>query len=400
MDPVLAGSLAYALGIRTGLEHFLPVQVWIGALGLGAILTFAAWKKEWSRDFYMGLFLVCIFCAGTSRGTVEKTAAQRMAQQLGRTGRFTGRVVPGSIREGRHGNSSFLLEEQKGRIRVFVQKSGRFRPGAGIVQVTGVLKPVDGFFNPGMQDPEVGAAIRKEGGRIQTVGKCCRFLSRDPSWMDQIQTVGNKLRRQLRCSMGNADSALLEGMMLGGSSQIEPETLQMFQRCGLSHLLSVSGSHVALLMGLFTGAVQYFRIPRKAVVPFGVLLLSGYAVLCGLRASVCRAVILGAGVLLGKAGRRRAKGTAFLGLAAILLLSWNPWWCRDPGFQLSFTAALGLMTLRKPVSEKLDVFLPRPVAGGLSVPISAQLLSLPFLVIHFHTLSLVSLLANVLLVPV
>ena len=80
MDPVLAGSLAYALGIRTGLEHFLPVQVWIGALGLGAILTFAAWKKEWSRDFYMGLFLVCIFCAGTSRGTVEKTAAQRMAQ--------------------------------------------------------------------------------------------------------------------------------------------------------------------------------------------------------------------------------------------------------------------------------------------------------------------------------
>lgn len=72
MDPVLAGSLAYALGIRTGLEHFLPVQVWIGALGLGAILTFAAWKKEWSRDFYMGLFLVCIFCAGTSRGTVEK----------------------------------------------------------------------------------------------------------------------------------------------------------------------------------------------------------------------------------------------------------------------------------------------------------------------------------------
>ena len=135
MDPVLAGSLAYALGIRTGLEHFLPVQVWIGALGLGAILTFAAWKKEWSRDFYMGLFLVCIFCAGTSRGTVEKTAAQRMAQQLGRTGRFTGRVVPGSIREGRHGNSSFLLEEQKGRIRVFVQKSGRFRPGAGIIQV-------------------------------------------------------------------------------------------------------------------------------------------------------------------------------------------------------------------------------------------------------------------------
>lgn len=400
MDPVLAGSLAYALGIRTGLEHFLPVQVWIGALGLGAILTFAAWKKEWSRDFYIGLFLVCIFCAGTSRGTVEKTAAQRMAQQLGRTGRFTGRVVPGSIREGRHGNSSFLLEEQKGRIRVFVQKSGRFRPGPGIVQVTGVLKPVDGFFNPGMQDPEVGAAIRKEGGRIQTVGNGCRFLSRDPSWMDQIQTVGNKLRGQLRCSMGNADSALLEGMLLGGSSQIEPETLQMFQRCGLSHLLSVSGSHVALLMGLFTGAVQYFRIPRKAAVPFGVLLLSGYAVLCGLRASVCRAVILGAGVLLGKAGRRRAKGTAFLGLAAILLLSWNPWWCRDPGFQLSFTAALGLMTLRKPVSEKLDVFLPRPVAGGLSVPISAQLLSLPFLVIHFHTLSLVSLLANVLLVPV
>lgn len=399
MDPVLAGSMAYAAGVRVGLDKWLPVLVWVTGLAFFGVFIVFIRKKELPKEVWIGVCMGCMFCAGAWRSGMEETAAARMTSVLSKRDTFTGRIVPGTAKKSRQGSMTFLMEEKRGRIRVFVRKAGSFQPEYGVVQATGPLQPIDGFYNPGVQMPEVGAAIRGEGGRLQVNGRDCRILSQDLTWTDRIYKLGKALRQQLRHSMAPEDSALLEGMMLGGSQQISSETLRMFQRCGLSHLLSVSGSHVALLMGILAGGTRLFHIPRKAAIPLIMVLLLGYGVLCGLRASVCRAVLLGMGVLLGRAGRRRARGTAFLGLAAILLLTWKPWWCRDPGFQLSFTAALGLMTLRRPVAEKLGVFLPRPLAQGLAVPISAQLLSLPFLVEHFHSLSPVSLWANLLLVP-
>jgi competence protein ComEC len=224
-------------------------------------------------------------------------------------------------------------------------------------------------------------------------------VDRAPGWQDRVFALGETLRSQLRRALGPEDSALLEGMLLGGSRGIPAERLRLFTRCGLSHLLSVSGSHVALLLGLFAGGAAFLPLPRKMSALLVAFLLVSYGILCGLRASVCRALLLGLGALWGRVHRKRASSTAFLGLGLLLLPAWHPWWVWDPGFQLSFAAAGGLLLLRRPVEEKLAVWLPLPLARGLSVPLGAQILGLPFLIYHFHMLSLVSLLANVLLVP-
>lgn len=398
MNLVLQGSLGYAAGTWAGLTLASPWQYWsLGLLGF-FLLAAGAWDRRKGKALLQLAFLGCLFCAGGLQAGLRVPAARRMAPLQGRTVAMTGRVVPGSVVRTRQGGMAFLLNEERGRVRVFLQKAS-FPLQVGRVQVTGSFLPPEGFYNPGCQRPEERAAIQGEGGKLQSDGNHFQILTAVPSWQDRIWLWGEAFRRPLRQSMVPGESALLEGMLLGGSGQISPEVLRLFQRCGLSHLLSVSGSHVALLLGLLTGTASFLRIPRKAALPFLGLILAGYGVLCGLRASVCRAVILGLGTLWGKAGRRRAESTAFLGLAGILLLSWHPWWILDPGFQLSFSAALGLMTLRQPAAEGLEHFLPGLLARGLAVPISAQLLSLPFLVHHFHMLSLVSLLANLLLVP-
>ncbi|WP_302221120.1 DNA internalization-related competence protein ComEC/Rec2 [Acidaminococcus timonensis] len=399
MSPVLEAGVAFAVGIAAGLGQPVPWWAWGLASGICGGMLFWLYRsqKGWN-SWQIGCFLL-IFCLGGMRASVATTAQERMAPLVERKILLTGRVVPGSVREGRTGSLSFLLEEKRGRVRVFVRKAGKFRPKQGTVEVQGIFQAPDGFYNPGTPAPETRAAIAGEGGSLEAEGRDCRVADRAPGWQDRVFALGETLRSQLRRALGPEDSALLEGMLLGGSRGIPAERLRLFTRCGLSHLLSVSGSHVALLLGLFAGGAAFLPLPRKMGALLVAFLLVSYGILCGLRASVCRALLLGLGALWGRVHRKRASSTAFLGLGLLLLPAWHPWWVWDPGFQLSFAAAGGLLLLRRPVEEKLAVWLPLPLARGLSVPLGAQILGLPFLVHHFHMLSLVSLLANVLLVP-
>ncbi|WP_071143084.1 DNA internalization-related competence protein ComEC/Rec2 [Acidaminococcus timonensis] len=399
MSPVLEAGVAFAVGIAAGLRQPVPWWAWGLASGIcGGMLLWLYRSQKGRNSWQIGCFLL-IFCLGGLRSSVTTTAQERMALLVERKVLLTGRVVPGSVREERTGSLSFLLEEKRGRVRVFVRKAGKFRPKQGTVEVQGTFQAPDGFYNPGTPAPETRAAIAGEGGSLETVGGDCRVVDRAPVWQDRVFALGEILRSQLRQALGPEDSALLEGMLLGGSRGIPAERLRLFTRCGLSHLLSVSGSHVALLLGLFAGGAAFLPLPRKMGALLVALLLVSYGILCGLRASVCRALLLGLGALWGRVHRKRASSTAFLGLGLLLLPAWHPWWVWDPGFQLSFAAAGGLLLLRRPVEEKLAVWLPQPLARGLSVPLGAQILGLPFLIHHFHMLSLVSLLANVLLVP-
>ena len=399
MSPVLEAGVAFAVGIAAGLGQPVPWWAWGLASGIcgGMLLCLYRSQKGWN-SWQIGCFLL-IFCLGGMRSSVATTAQERMALLVERKILLTGRVVPGSVQEGRTGSFSFLLEEKRGRVRVFVRKAGKFRPKQGTVEVQGTFQAPDGFYNPGTPAPETRAAIAGEGGSLEAEGRDCRVADRAPGWQDRVFALGETLRSQLRRALGPEDSALLEGMLLGGSRGIPAERLRLFTRCGLSHLLSVSGSHVALLLGLFAGGAVFLPLPRKMGALLVAFLLVSYGILCGLRASVCRALLLGLGALWGRVHRKRASSTAFLGLGLLLLPAWHPWWVWDPGFQLSFAAAGGLLLLRHPVEEKLAVWLPLPLARGLSVPLGAQILGLPFLIHHFHMLSLVSLLANVLLVP-
>lgn len=399
MEPVLEAGLAFALGIAAGLGKQLPWWVWGVALGFNIVLLLWLHRKQQEGERWKVGFLLLIFCLGGFRASFATTAQQRLASLVDQKVTLKGRIVPGSLRTRQSGSISFLLEEERGQVRVFARKAGKFLPRQGSVEVRGVFRAPDGFYNPGQLEPETRAAIAGEGGSLETEGRLCWIKDTSPHWQDRLFALGESLRRQLRQALSPEDSALLEGMLLGGSGGIAPDRLRLFTRCGLSHLLSVSGSHVALLLGLFAGGVALLKLPRKAGALLAALLLVAYGLLCGLRASVCRALLLGLGALWGRVHRKRASSTAFLGLGLLLLLAWRPWWVWDPGFQLSFAAAGGLLLLRRPLEKKLASFLPLPLAQGLSVPLAAQALGLPFLVHHFHMLSLVSLLANVLLVP-
>ncbi len=122
-----------------------------------------------------------------------------------------------------------------------------------------------------------------------------------------------------------------------------------------------------------------------------------YAAFCGsgppvVRAALAAALVLGARLL--SLDRPHANALA---LAALVLLSWEPLWLEDPGFQLSFAAMAAILWLAEPLAGRL-----RPIgflATPLAVSLAAQAALVPITAWHFHGLTWVAPLASLVAVP-
>ena len=193
--------------------------------------------------------------------------------------------------------------------------------------------------------------------------------------------------------------SLLLGILIGAKKTIPAELTANFQATGLSHIVAVSGYNITILAS-FLGLAAYF-LGRKASFWFSFLAIFGFAVIAGWSASVVRAAVMGAVLLVGlKAGRPYAAGPG-IALAAAVMIALNPrvlFW--DVGFQLSFLATLGIVyglpLLEKASGLESDAFGFR--AAALS-SLAAIVATLPLSLIQFGQLPVYALLANLLVLP-
>jgi competence protein ComEC len=206
-------------------------------------------------------------------------------------------------------------------------------------------------------------------------------------------------------------ASLLTGILLGDDSGLSEPMQDAFRTTGMTHIIAISGFNIALLAGVLLRAgrpLLGYRAAAWAALT-GVAL---YALFVGAEASVVRAAIMGglyviATRLLG----RPTFAPAALVTAAVLMTIAQPLALWDVGFQLSFAATLGLMLYTAPMGKwsqaQFEHRFSRPnairITGFLSevvlATIAAQLLVLPLLAYHFGQFSLVSLPANLLILP-
>ncbi|MBU2472692.1 ComEC/Rec2 family competence protein, partial [Patescibacteria group bacterium] len=154
-------------------------------------------------------------------------------------------------------------------------------------------------------------------------------------------------------------------------------------------------SQILLFLGLTVG------LWRQQAFYFVLILLFIYILMIGAPASAIRAGIMAGLLLLAqKSGRLRSSDRAVVFAATIMLLI-NPFLLKsDVGFQLSFIATLSIIYL-KPILDDKTNKLPNPyqIKDILTMTLAAQLGTLPILIFHFGRLSLISPLANLLIVP-
>jgi ComEC/Rec2-related protein len=194
---------------------------------------------------------------------------------------------------------------------------------------------------------------------------------------------------------------VIEAIVLGRSSGLDQTLLADFRASGLYHCLAVDGLKVAAVGGGVAGVVLFAGLGSYLAQIAALLTVSGYALAVGLHPSVVRAALAaGLGSLAWLAARERDRWQALL-VGAAVLLGWNPYSLLDAGFQLSFAAVASIFVVTPRVVRALEGYpVSHEVAQLIGVSTACGLATAPVTWFQFHQISLVTVPANVVAVPV
>ncbi len=215
-----------------------------------------------------------------------------------------------------------------------------------------------------------------------------------------IFKIKNIFERSLSRSIAEPNAAFVKGLLLGSSSGLSSDIKDAFSRTSTTHILAVSGYNITIIATVISWFFLLF-LRRPIAFWFSAAGIIIFTILTGAGASVVRAAIMGLLVLVAQRTSRLSDPKNALLLAAAAMVFLNPHILRyDIGFQLSFGATLGLLYV-SPVIEKYFSKLPEAfgIRETLIMTMSAQVFVLPLLIYYFKSISLVSLPANLLVLP-
>jgi competence protein ComEC len=221
-------------------------------------------------------------------------------------------------------------------------------------------------------------------------------------------------------------AALSNGMLLGIESGIPDTLYDQFNLTGSSHVIVISGSNVALLIGVIMGVAQRLLGRRRVLWPT-LAAIACYALLVGGDAAVLRAAMMGGLVVVATVLNRRGTALVSLAFACWVMTLANPLTLWDVGFQLSSAATAGLILFNpglqqllqrlwqgrdhQPLPELRESALGNALATGkglvrglleegLVTTLAANITTLPLVVYYFGRLSVVSIATNLAILPV
>ncbi len=204
-------------------------------------------------------------------------------------------------------------------------------------------------------------------------------------------------------------SAILKGLVFGGSEGIPNNIADAFRNGGIAHLLAVSGLHTSLWCGLIIFIFNLFHIPRKIRNIFCIIFLFGFCVVTGFMPSVLRSSLMSLVILTSPYTKTLPDSLNTLGLVTSILLLSNPYLVFNLSFQLSLCATLGVLLVSQYEMAVYRFFYSKikfkPIRASLSyivcsflISVGAGLFTMPVSALKFNVLSLVSPVANILCV--
>ena len=394
---------------------FLALPWYSCCVGLAgsSVLAVAAYKRR--RRFFFFCVCLCFFCLGAARLGLASAWYDGLPHYLGGASVY----VEGTVTE--RGPSYKDDDGEKIRYTVAVdafsyEGETRLRPGGGSIYVTapavpliepssqiaytGRLKPIYYYRNRGAYDAlrnhkAKGIFLRSYAGK-----EALTVLEGPSGWAYRLRQARERLVRDFQSILSEDEALILGSLLFGGQyDRLPPELVESFSTTGLIHILSVSGSHIALLLGFVQMAGRAFGLGSRKSFALSAVLIVCYGAMAEFAAPVVRAGIMGAIGAYGAVARREYDGMQALSAAVFLMLMHSPYVLYDLSFRLSCGASAGIIAFYGPV-KKYAAFLPSFLADSLSLCVSAQILLVPALLAYFYSLPVYSLAANILIAPI
>jgi competence protein ComEC len=315
-------------------------------------------------------------------------------------------------------NAGGGFEPATGAILVRIKQHDH-RPRLGQrIEATGWLSAIGPTQNPGEFDYRAYLQEQGVAGRLTLMRRGnWRSLGPPPryTFTGVRREIGDAAASSLRLGMADDPQliGLLDALLLGRRTGDIDELSDSFRAVGLSHVLSISGAHLGILL-LLVWALGRLLIGRPSVVTvlvLGVLVLFLLAV--PWRTPIIRAAIMAGVFCFGYGLGRRLTGVEVLATATLIVLIWKPNDLFSAGFQLSFGVVGALLLFARPVSRWIlpepDVSVVHPSAWDLTlrwlvdftaVSVVAFAVALPVVMHHFQLISPLAVLLSMLALPV
>lgn len=386
----------------------LPL-IWLALIGLSLVAAALLWR-DWR---VLALGLLAFTLGGLRLSLVPTTSAIAAHNNMG------GLTVEGVVVDAPDVRDYFTL----------------LRVAAETVTRAGVTAPTEGLVlvrAPSIANGQYGDRVRATGLLITPAEfdtfSYADYLARSGVYSimsrasvevlsgghgSPVSTALLGFKQQASTSINHAlpepAAGLLNGILLGDERSIAPEMRDAFAVTGAAHLLAISGFNMVILARVMQGL---FRQKRRLAAVAAILSIIIYTALVGATPAVLRAALMSGLLVIGETIRRKTFVPTSLAFAVLILSFINPTALWEIGFQLSFFATLGLALLANPLTERIDRLIarifPASTAGflrnilsePLGVSLAAQLSTIPLTALYFGQLSLVSLLVNLLVVPV
>lgn len=194
-----------------------------------------------------------------------------------------------------------------------------------------------------------------------------------------------------------AQAGYMKSLLIGLRVDLDPQQFQQFSNLGLTHILAISGMQVAVFCAVILWILRKLRFTKETGLLIVIALLPFYVLFTGSSPSVVRAGLMAMIALYAVRRNWLKDGLKLLCLVGWLMLIWNPYSLLDVSFQLSFAVTYGLIMGVPWVSQLLPK--QKTINSTLAVTLVAQLISFPLTIYYFNQFSLLSWLANLILVP-
>ncbi len=220
-------------------------------------------------------------------------------------------------------------------------------------------------------------------------------------WRARLFLWQSSVRQEIKKFLPEPASGLLQGLLLGGDHTLPSSLSDDFRRAGISHVVAVSGYNMTLVASAFLMLALLVGFWRKTAVVIALLGIAMFLCLIDISAASLRAALMTGIVTAAYFLGRPNQMLHGLVLAGVGMAIANPLMVRyDVGFQLSLMATLALAV----AVPWIEIFLHRLKRwqSFITLPLSTAVIGLfvdPILAFHFGTISLISPIANTLVLP-
>jgi competence protein ComEC len=277
------------------------------------------------------------------------------------------------------------------------------------VALTAMLSPPNGPVEPGDFDFRRMFWFERIGAMGYTGTPVMLIADPQGVWLSQTRAhLADGVRSRIAGDAGGFAAAV----MTGDRSGLSAEATQAMRDSNLYHLVSISGMHMGMLVGVVFALIRVgvalvpplaLRVPAKKVAAMVALPIAAfYLALAGRDVATERAFVMVAVMLVAILLDRQALTLRSVAMAALIVLILRPESLVNPGFQMSFAAVVALIAAYQALAGRADLTRWRWVAPAAFLVFSsliAGLATAPFAAAHFNRVAHYGLIANLLAVP-